>query len=263
MGCAGCRLRACSGGSVFERLAAGEPDSETTGGPLVSVVVTTGNADARTIEWTVRSVTDQSHRNLQILLVARARASATRDTLDRIAALDPRIAIVESAEDRDDYAARNAGIAAAAGEFVTFQRAGDFAHPQRIEVQLAVFGDARTLACYARAATLDDEGLVTMDGNAAVIRDDTESLMCRARVFAELGGFCRTKWRGDVEFRDRILVYFGDHSMQPMKQLLQLSAATAPAQTRRANGEAREFASKYLRKHLRADGRREALMEPL
>ena len=77
-----------------------------------------------------------------------------------------------------------------------------------------------------------------MDGNAAVIRDDTESLMCRARIFAELGGFCRTKWRGDVEFRDRILVYFGDHSMQPMKQLLKLSAATASAQARRANGEA-------------------------
>ena len=74
-----------------------------------------------------------------------------------------------------------------------------------------------------------------MDGNAAVIRDDTESLMWRARVFADLGGFCRTKWRGDMEFRDRILVYFGDHAMQPMKQLLQLSPLPPPArQTRRA-----------------------------
>ena len=56
--------------------------------------------------------------------------------LARAVALDPRIHLVKQPVNQGTYAARNAGLDAAAGEFVAFQDSDDWSHPRRLELQV-------------------------------------------------------------------------------------------------------------------------------
>ncbi|MBV8888911.1 MAG: glycosyltransferase family 2 protein [Alphaproteobacteria bacterium] len=105
------------------------------GGPLVTVIVAAYDA-AETIEAALRSLTGQSWRAVDIIVIDDA---STDETVAKVAALadaDPRIRLLRQTANAGAYAARNRGLAAAAGEYVTVHDADDVAHPQRIERQL-------------------------------------------------------------------------------------------------------------------------------
>ncbi len=98
------------------------------------MVIPAYNAEA-TLEESLRSVACQSYSNLEIIIVDDGSTDGTREIATRFCTSDERGRLV-SIGNGGVGAARNAGIAAAAGEFVAFLDADDLWQPEKIRKQV-------------------------------------------------------------------------------------------------------------------------------
>lgn len=113
-------------------------DSATSAGgrgrPTVTVVIASYNR-AATIEQAVASVLRQTFTDLEVVVVD---DGSTDDTVARVRSIDdPRVRVLTSSTNSGVSAARNRGIAEAAGEWVAFQDSDDEWLPTKLEKQLA------------------------------------------------------------------------------------------------------------------------------
>lgn len=97
----------------------------------ISVIIPIYNRE-NVIEECVRSVTAQSHRALQIILIDDGSTDGTREICRRLAQSDSRIRLLESGH-AGVSGARNAGLDAATGDYVFFVDSDDVIHPRLLE----------------------------------------------------------------------------------------------------------------------------------
>ncbi len=107
------------------------PDS-----PLVSIVVPVYNA-AQFLRPTLDSICNQTHRNLEIILVNDGSKDDSPAILDEYAARDARIKVIHK-ENQGGAAARNDGLDVVTGEFVQVLDADDLFEPDMVETMLAL-----------------------------------------------------------------------------------------------------------------------------
>jgi len=112
-----------------------EPTS-TIEAPLVAVVIPVYNA-ASTLAHTVQSVTNQTYRNLEILLVDDGSSDASPEIAQRLAEQDARIRVIRQAN-QGVAATRNNGAHAAKADYIAFLDNDDLWHPTKIEKQLSI-----------------------------------------------------------------------------------------------------------------------------
>ncbi len=99
--------------------------------PLVTVVIPTYNYGAY-VGQAIDSVLAQTYPAVEVVVVD---DGSTDDTPARLAAYGGRIRVVRQ-ENRGLSAARNAGIAAATGEYVALLDSDDAFHPRKLELQM-------------------------------------------------------------------------------------------------------------------------------
>jgi glycosyltransferase involved in cell wall biosynthesis len=113
---------------------------------LVSVVLPTFNR-AGTILRAVRSVLDQTHADLELVVVDDGSVDRTEEIVGGES--DPRIRYIKLDRNRGQSVARNVGIRASRGALIAFQDSDDAWLPQKIERQLATIdGDAGAAGVY-------------------------------------------------------------------------------------------------------------------
>jgi hypothetical protein len=101
--------------------------------PLVSVIIPTRNR-ARLLRRSIASVLGQSWRNLEVIVVD---DGSTDDTAAALAACaDPRLHVLRREQGSSAAAARNAGIAAARGDYLAFNDDDDIWLPHKLEYQM-------------------------------------------------------------------------------------------------------------------------------
>lgn len=108
------------------------PSTPVTTGPRVSIVMTSYN-DEGFIAQALASLTAQTYRELEIIVVDDASRDGTVALVRAAAARDARIQLIPLAQNQGLFSARNLGMAAARGEYVTFQDADDISRIDRIE----------------------------------------------------------------------------------------------------------------------------------
>ena len=96
---------------------------ETRVGPLLSVIVPAYNVECY-LGACLSSVVEQSHKNLEIIIVDDGSSDSTGRIADEIAAEDVRVRVIHK-ENAGLGAARNSGLAAATGDYVTFVDSDD------------------------------------------------------------------------------------------------------------------------------------------
>ncbi len=109
--------------------------------PRVSVVLAVYNG-AATVDDAARTVLAQTFEDFELLLVDDGSTDGTARVLEALARGDARARVVTLPRNRGRSAARNAGIAAARGEYVAVIDADDAWRPERLSRQVE-FMDAR------------------------------------------------------------------------------------------------------------------------
>ncbi|WP_154656601.1 glycosyltransferase family 2 protein [Novilysobacter defluvii] len=206
-------------GDPFDRLAC-VSDVVITDGPLVSIIVTSWQPGTGLVT-AIRSLINQSWRNLEILLVDDASPDSYLPILNRAAALDPRVKLIRLDRNGGTYQARNHGLRAATGEFVTGQDSDDWSHPRRIEKQVKVLLKSRRRISTTSHAFRCDPALVFNAPGTQARRENASSLMFRrSEVLERVGFYDATRKGGDTEYMLRIRRVFGEKSHRTLEHNL-------------------------------------------
>lgn len=136
-----------------------DPRVHTRPAPAVSVVMTVYNR-AEFVPPAVRSILNQTLRELELILVDDGSDTATKDVLARLAAEDDRVRLIEQAN-AGIFAAANRGLRACRAPLVARLDSDDLAEPRRLEIQKAFFDEpshADVACCGTFMKLIDEQG---------------------------------------------------------------------------------------------------------
>lgn len=147
--------------------------------PLISVIIPARNS-SETIKTALDSITAQTYKNLEIIVVDDNSTDNTKEVVGELAQKDARIhyyALPQDDPKRFDpflnrninagYVARNFGFTKVAGDLITFQDADDASLLNRIEVQYNLLTKYRATHVCTTIAPFDETRL----GTALEMRD--------------------------------------------------------------------------------------------
>lgn len=126
--------------------------SEPSGASLlVSVIIPAFNAET-TILGALASVREQTYSPLEILVIDDRSSDATAERVGQLAAADPRIRLIRHDRNRGPAAARNTGLALAAGRYSAFLDADDEWLPDKLQLQVgALLAAPQAVLCCCNA----------------------------------------------------------------------------------------------------------------
>ncbi len=220
----------------------------------VSVVMTAHNT-GHLVEDAVQSVLNQSHPNLELLVVDDASTDDTVRRLRNIKHDDPRLRIFTSATNHGTYWSKNWGIMHASGDYIATHDSDDTSHPDRLMMQLgAMKANPDAVACTARWRRVNDEGEeLEIDGRSE--RMAAISLMFdRARVLRDAGYYDSVRISADTEFITRLEHIFGKRSVMHLRHNLYTGLLRDDSLTRGADsGFSWQQDGKKFRRELSGD----------
>lgn len=184
-------------------------------GPKVTVLLA-AYAASEMLPTALRSLQQQSWRNLEILVIDDCSPDDTCAVAERFAAEDPRIRLIRMETNGGAYVARNRGLDEAQGDFVTIHDADDWSHPAKIETQMRyMLEHPEVMGCTSeQARATEDLRFTKVRGNGAFILFNTSSFLWRrAPVREALGYWDTVRFGADSEFMRRMQMAFGKESV--------------------------------------------------
>jgi O-antigen biosynthesis protein len=137
------------------------------GGPVVSVIIPVKNRPQVIVE-AIESVRAQTYESWELLVVDDGSTDETPEVLRAQAARDPRIRVIELGTSQGAGAARNAGIDAARGHYLSFLDSDNTWEPNFLQLSLAVaYGEGhRFVYSVAQVATTGKKRFLAYRGGA-------------------------------------------------------------------------------------------------
>lgn len=192
---------------------------------LISVIVAAYNIEAY-IERGVRSICNQTYRNLEIIVVDDGSTDATGRILDGMAKSDMRIRVIHE-ENGGPARARNTGIACAKGNYIGFVDGDDWIDPDMYEKLFSALKDkqADLAVCryrqVSRTRTLDEsvDRAVFFEGQEALaayveerkefeIQNAAWNKLYRKELLSDTF-FPDGRWYEDIMFVTEVLAHTG------------------------------------------------------
>jgi teichuronic acid biosynthesis glycosyltransferase TuaG len=124
---------------------------------LVSVVMPNFNG-ARFIGPAMRSALDQSHGELELIVVDDGSTDDSRDIIAQLERQDQRVRAFYETERQGPAVARNRAIAAARGRYVAFLDSDDLWEAQKLSTQVALHERAGCVLSYTGYRKIDETG---------------------------------------------------------------------------------------------------------
>jgi glycosyltransferase involved in cell wall biosynthesis len=167
--------------------------------PKVSVIIPAHNA-ARFVTETVESVLNQTHRNLEVIVVD---DGSTDETAEVLRAFDDRI-VLRSQPNGGVARARNEGARVATGEWLAFLDADDLWLPDKLERQLGladpgtswIYSDRFNFGSREGVPEVQSEITAMYEGDvftALLVEGNfisSSTVIVRKEIFDRAGGYC-------------------------------------------------------------------------
>ncbi|GAA2544843.1 hypothetical protein GCM10010435_11970 [Winogradskya consettensis] len=199
---------------AFDRLTVAAEAAPVEEPQRVSVVVTAYHPGEGLIT-AVRSILAQSWRNVEIIIVDDASPPEFDEVLRRAMTLGPRIHLVKQLRNQGTYAARNAGLDAAEGEFVAFQDSDDWSHPRRLELQVRpMLDDTRIVATTSDGLGVTDDLVLTRPAVRRGRFNPSSLVFRRSQVMDRIGYFDQVRKAADSEYIGRMRAVFGERAVR-------------------------------------------------
>jgi hypothetical protein len=195
----------------------GKGSLQSIEGPLVSIVVPAHNA-ASTLQIAATSLTEQTWRNIELIIVDDRSTDGTAALAASLAARDRRIRFMSNVRSPGAFGARNTGVSAARGEFVALHDADDWAHPQRIARQMQRLADDKAVAV-CRYFRLDTRGRPVCPRVFPFVRLSPIAVVTRAETWATVGPLEEVAVGADSEWLARADERFGRRANHRMREV--------------------------------------------
>lgn len=188
----------------------------TVDDPLVSVVVPTYNRPDFLVK-TMRSILDQTHRNIELIVVSNGKNDENKEAVKHIG--DARVRYVDQDNSGGPSSPRNHGMRLATGKYIAVCDDDDLWLPDKLEKQItAMQADPACGLCYTHMTFFDETGKEWSDSRGQTNFDNLRyrnevpisSVVIRADLFHKLGGFDESKIVGDSEDYEFVLRYAHD-----------------------------------------------------
>ncbi len=203
-----------------------------TDGPLVSIVVPAYNTADR-IAASVESLCGQSYENLEIVVVDDCSTDDTLSVVESLAQRDRRIRVFKTGSNSGPYVARNIGLENARGEFVTCHDSDDWAHPDKIHLQLKpMLSDNSLKFTTSKWVRITDDGNFYVRQFYPITRLNPASPMFRRQETLDRVGFYENARTGaDSEYIARLKLVYGPGSWKGIHKPLVFGAYRAGSLT--------------------------------
>jgi hypothetical protein len=194
-------------------------------GPLVSVLMTAYNSEER-VAAAIHSVLNQSYRDLELIVVDDASSDHTGKIAEGIALRDSRVKFVRLPCNVGTFVAKNIAMRYARGEFVTCHDSDDWAHPVKIERQIApLLCDKKIVFTTSHWVRMQDDGVYYARPVHPLMRLNPASpLFRREMILDHAGVWDAVRTGADSEFLARLKLVFGRKAMKRIAQPLTLGS---------------------------------------
>ncbi|MEM8790445.1 MAG: glycosyltransferase family A protein [Pseudomonadota bacterium] len=195
---------------LFDAYLAAPKRRADTADACVSFIVSSFETESALLHDSIRSLLNQSHEDIEVLLIEDGSNTTNRIDLSAFADLDPRIRTFRMPRNLGPYLCRNFALSIATGAFIAIQDADDISHPERIACQLAVMeAEPECQLVTSHHMRVDPRGWPQLEHGFRLLGDGTMTSLFRRSVFEQLGPFLPVRSRGDVEMRERIRRWHG------------------------------------------------------
>lgn len=189
-------------------------------GPLVSIAMSTFNSSS-TITHVLESLTGQSYRNIEILIVDDCSTDNTIELARQFATADGRIRVFEQAKNGGTYRARNRALLEAKGEFFTCNDSDDWAHPERIQsLMRPLLMNRSTVATMGSLLRLNRDVGVKPKIKGYVHVDQSSLCYRREWALSNIGFYEDVLFGADSEFSARLAKVAGASSIEKIDKPL-------------------------------------------
>lgn len=191
---------------------------ETMGSPLVTVIVPTYNAE-HTLPVALRSLTEQTWKNLEILVVDDCSTDNTAQIVSDFSKQDARIRLLQAEKNGGPYVARNLALLEAKGDFITTNDADDWSHAQKIEIQVNhLCASPHILGNTSQQSRATPDLIFHRRGNYGFYNfTNMSSFMFRREVLKDVGFWDSVRFGADSEFIRRIKKVHGPACIEDLK----------------------------------------------
>ncbi len=195
--------------------------SKASNKSLVSVIVPMYNA-AETVAYVLECLNNQSWPNLEIIISDDCSTDNSVELVRSWIARQPvdsgrKWKLLEGEHNSGAYAVRNRGMAAATGEYLTVNDADDWAHCQKIELQVnAILESGRVASVSSMVRTLPNLTFWCWRLEERWVFRNVSSLMISTQVIRKIGYWDEIKAGADTEYYYRLLRVFGDSAVEPV-----------------------------------------------
>lgn len=198
---------------------------KTVSGPLVSIVMTVFES-AKRISFALDSLLNQTYKNIEIIVVDDASSDNACDVIEQFCEIDSRVRYVKLPLNVGTYVAKTIGVHLAHGNFVSCQDSDDWAHPQKIAIQMQpMLTDERIVFTTSNLIRIGDDGIFYARAVYPLVRLNHSSVLFRKDVVAKFTGFWDFVRTGaDSEFLARLKLVFGEKSMRRISLPLSICA---------------------------------------
>lgn len=208
--------------SIFKEVASlGKSTKKNKSSEQISVIMTSYNSE-KTISYAIDSILNQTHANLELIVVDDFSSDQTCAVVERYMTLDPRIKLIKNTKNCGPYISRNVGIAHSSGPFIAIHDADDAALPDRLALQREAFTGG-TVAVLGSHLRFDSSGCVALENDGSILGHGPMTLIFARHVIDELGSFAEVRTRGDKEFESRLENFYGAHTVKRLSDVVTLS----------------------------------------
>jgi len=236
---------------------------------VVSVIISAFNPDMDLLEMSIQSVLNQSHDNVEIIVVDdESDKKSAKQIAQIVDGCEGDVRLIRMKSNAGPYAGRNRAISDSKGTFIAIQDADDWAHPDRFAEQVSLLAaDPFVQVVTTPHIRIDKSGCVQLEANFEVLGDGPMTSMFRRSAFERAGLFAPVRSRGDIEMRERIRSYFGPHALVELPMPMQLCFADSQTLSQQIKSEKLEHLQIFRtnvsnRGDLRPLRRRNAMLEP-
>ncbi len=180
----------------------------------ISVIVTSYRPQVELLT-AVRSLVQQTWANIEIIIVDDASPPEYDLILEQCVKLDQRVSLIKLRDNGGTYIARNVGLAATSGDYVTFQDSDDWSHPRRLERQVgALLPDGSLVATISHGIHATSDLIMSRLGRPSCGLNTSSLMIRKDAVTRRIGYFDKVRKSADTEYVRRIEAAFGESAVK-------------------------------------------------